>query len=154
MVYVSTHVLRFPDNTIIAWTKDNYHEQGNIIITILLLPLGHISNRNNGESVTMKKLLRNHVKSFFMHWHFLFKITKVHYTWFAPLVTRKCKDISGLFCSLRSLLTRTSIASVLFDRVCVCAETGCVLLCFVSPLGVFGFMHSLTLHHIHHPGRV
>ena len=24
--------------------KDNYHEQGNIIITILLLHLGHISN--------------------------------------------------------------------------------------------------------------
>ena len=44
MVYVFTHVLRFPDNRIIAWTIDNYHEQGNIIITILLLPLGHISN--------------------------------------------------------------------------------------------------------------
>ena len=27
--------------------KDNYHEQGNIIIMLLLLPLGHISNRNN-----------------------------------------------------------------------------------------------------------
>ena len=25
--------------------KDNYHEQGNIIIILLLLPLGHISNR-------------------------------------------------------------------------------------------------------------
>src|SRR4051812_108011 len=25
--------------------KDNYHEQGNIIIMLLLLPLGHISNR-------------------------------------------------------------------------------------------------------------
>src|SRR3954465_14130458 len=24
--------------------KDNYHEQGNIIIMLLLLPLGHISN--------------------------------------------------------------------------------------------------------------
>src|SRR3954466_13672417 len=24
--------------------KDNYHEQGNIIIILLLLPLGHISN--------------------------------------------------------------------------------------------------------------
>ena len=35
----------FPVNTIIAWTIDNYHEQGNIIITILLLPLWHISNR-------------------------------------------------------------------------------------------------------------
>ena len=33
-----------PVNTIIAWTIDNYHEQGNTIITILLLPLGHISN--------------------------------------------------------------------------------------------------------------
>ena len=43
-VYVFTHVLRFPDNTIIAWIKDNYHEQGNIIIILLLLPLGHISN--------------------------------------------------------------------------------------------------------------
>ena len=44
MVYVFTRVLRFPDNTVIAWIKDNYHEQGNIIITLLLLPLGHISN--------------------------------------------------------------------------------------------------------------
>ena len=44
VVYVFTRVLRFPDNTVIAWIKDNYHEQGNIIITILLLPLGHISN--------------------------------------------------------------------------------------------------------------
>ena len=35
-----------PDNTIIAWTIENYHEQGNIIITILLLPLGHISNND------------------------------------------------------------------------------------------------------------
>ena len=25
--------------------KDNYHEQGNIIIILLLLPLGHISNK-------------------------------------------------------------------------------------------------------------
>ena len=31
-------------NTIIAWKIDNYHEEGNII-TILLLPLGHIPNR-------------------------------------------------------------------------------------------------------------
>ena len=44
MVYVFTRVLRFPDNTIIALIKDNYHEQGNIIIILLLLPLGHISN--------------------------------------------------------------------------------------------------------------
>ena len=44
MVYVFTRVLRFPDNTIIAWIKHNYHEQGNIIIILLLLPLGHISN--------------------------------------------------------------------------------------------------------------
>ena len=27
--------------------KDNYHEQGNIIIMLLLLPLGHISNTDN-----------------------------------------------------------------------------------------------------------
>ena len=26
--------------------KDNYHEQGNIIIMLLLLPLGHISNNH------------------------------------------------------------------------------------------------------------
>ena len=44
MVYLFTHVLRFLVNTIIALTIDNYHEQGNTIITILLLPLGHISN--------------------------------------------------------------------------------------------------------------
>ena len=29
--------------------KDNYHEQGNIIITNLLLPLGHISNSQGGR---------------------------------------------------------------------------------------------------------
>ena len=45
MVCVFTRVLRFPDNTVIAWIKDNYREQGNIIITILLLPLGHITNK-------------------------------------------------------------------------------------------------------------
>ena len=36
--------MRFPINTIIAWIINDYHEQGNIIITNLLLPLGHISN--------------------------------------------------------------------------------------------------------------
>ena len=35
----------FPINTIIAWIINDYHEQGNIIIiTNLLLFLGHISN--------------------------------------------------------------------------------------------------------------
>ena len=43
-VYLSTHVFKFPINTIIAWIINDYHEQGNIIITLLLLPLGHISN--------------------------------------------------------------------------------------------------------------
>ena len=43
-VYVSTHVFEFPVNTIIAWRINTYHEQGNMIITILLLPLGHIFN--------------------------------------------------------------------------------------------------------------
>ena len=42
--YVSTHVFEFPINTIIAWIINDYHEQGNMIITKLLLPLGHISN--------------------------------------------------------------------------------------------------------------
>ena len=42
-VYVSTHAFEFPIDTIIAWIIKDYHEQGNIIITILLLPLGHIS---------------------------------------------------------------------------------------------------------------
>ena len=41
---MSTHVSEFPINTIIAWIINDYHEQGNIIITNLLLPLGHISN--------------------------------------------------------------------------------------------------------------
>ena len=50
LVYVFTHVLRFPVDTIIAWIIDNYHEQGNIIITILLLPLGHISNNDSSHS--------------------------------------------------------------------------------------------------------
>ena len=34
----------FPVNTILAWIINDYREQGNIIITNLLLPLGHISN--------------------------------------------------------------------------------------------------------------
>src|SRR4051812_20830256 len=34
----------FPVNTIIAWKINIYHEHGNMIITILLLPLGHNSN--------------------------------------------------------------------------------------------------------------
>ena len=50
MVYVFTHVLRFPVNTIIAWIINDYHEQGNIIITNLLLPLGHISKSKWDES--------------------------------------------------------------------------------------------------------
>ena len=44
-VYVPTHVFEFPINTIIAWIINDYHEQGNIIITNLLFSLGHISNR-------------------------------------------------------------------------------------------------------------
>ena len=48
-VYVFTHVSWFPVNTIIAWIVYNYHEQGYIIIIILLLPLGHISN-NDGTT--------------------------------------------------------------------------------------------------------
>src|ERR1041385_2072928 len=34
----------FPVNTIIAWKINIYHEHGNMIITILLLPLRHNSN--------------------------------------------------------------------------------------------------------------
>ncbi|KAI5019645.1 hypothetical protein ZWY2020_044533 [Hordeum vulgare] len=44
-VYVSTHVFVFPINTIIAWIINDYHERRNRIITNLLLPLGHISNK-------------------------------------------------------------------------------------------------------------
>ena len=44
VVYVSTHVFEFPINTILAWIINDYYEQGNIIITNLLLHLGHISN--------------------------------------------------------------------------------------------------------------
>ena len=54
VVYVFTRVLRFPDNTIIAWIKDIYHEHWNIII-LLLLPLGHISNINSMCSKLEKK---------------------------------------------------------------------------------------------------
>ena len=46
VVYVSTHVFVFPINTIIAWIINDYHELRNIIITNLLLPLGHISNNS------------------------------------------------------------------------------------------------------------
>ena len=56
-----THVLWFPDNTIIAWTIENYHEQGNIIITILLLPLGHISNNDMIGSFPRQKFYFYHL---------------------------------------------------------------------------------------------
>ena len=46
----------FPINTILAWIINDYHEQGNIIITNLLLPLGHISN----NWVIIKVLYRCH----------------------------------------------------------------------------------------------
>ena len=35
----------FPVNTILAWRINIYLEHGNMIIPILLLPLGHISNK-------------------------------------------------------------------------------------------------------------
>ena len=40
----NTHALMFPLNTIIAWDVNIYHKHRDILITILLLPLGHISN--------------------------------------------------------------------------------------------------------------
>ena len=39
-----TQVLMFPVNTIIAWYVNIYHKYEDMIITTLLLPLGHISN--------------------------------------------------------------------------------------------------------------
>ena len=39
-----TQVLMFPVNTIIAWYVNIYHKCEDMIITTLLLPLGHISN--------------------------------------------------------------------------------------------------------------
>ena len=42
-LYIHTCTM-FPINTITAWIINDYHEQRNIIITNLLLPLGHISN--------------------------------------------------------------------------------------------------------------
>ena len=41
----NTQVLMFPVNTIIAWYVNIYHKCEDMIITTLLLPLGHISNR-------------------------------------------------------------------------------------------------------------
>ena len=46
VVYVFTYVFEFPVNTIKAWIINDYHEQGNIIITTLLLPLGQISSND------------------------------------------------------------------------------------------------------------
>ena len=43
-VYVSTHVFKFPVNTILAWIINSYHEQGDMVITSLLLPPRHISS--------------------------------------------------------------------------------------------------------------
>ena len=40
-----SHKYYVSDNTILAWIINDYHEQGNILIINLLLPLGHISNR-------------------------------------------------------------------------------------------------------------
>ena len=40
----NTQVLMFPVNTIIAWYVNIYHKYEDMIITTLLLPLGHISN--------------------------------------------------------------------------------------------------------------
>jgi hypothetical protein len=38
----------FPVNEIIAWGANIYYKHKDIIITILLLPLGYISNRKKG----------------------------------------------------------------------------------------------------------
>ena len=61
VVYVPTHVFEFPINTIIAWIINDYHEQGNIIITNLLLPLGHISNKisEKTQMFSMNNLIIN-----------------------------------------------------------------------------------------------
>ena len=50
----------FPVNTILAWIRNDYHELGNIILTNLLLPLGHISNRCITEQV--KRLAGNEIE--------------------------------------------------------------------------------------------
>lgn len=44
----------FPVNTIIAWKINIYHEHGNMIITILLLPVGYISNTSLFERRVLK----------------------------------------------------------------------------------------------------
>ena len=44
-------------NTIIAWIVNDYHELRNIIITNLLLPLGHISNNSEGWRHQMEALI-------------------------------------------------------------------------------------------------
>src|SRR3954471_16426375 len=46
----------FPVNTIIAWYVNIYHKYEDMIITTLLLPLGHISNRMSTLS-SVKTLL-------------------------------------------------------------------------------------------------
>src|SRR4051812_29428495 len=51
----------FPVNTIIAWYVNIYHKYEDMIITTLLLPLGHISNSNYG------KLEESHVKLLSSH---------------------------------------------------------------------------------------
>lgn len=52
VVYASTHVFKFSVNTILAWIIKFYDEEGNVIITTLLLPLGHISNSITNLSQT------------------------------------------------------------------------------------------------------
>src|SRR3954464_9109950 len=52
----NTQVLMFPVNTIIAWDVSIYHKHKDIIITTLLLPLGHISNKLETECCSESRM--------------------------------------------------------------------------------------------------
>src|SRR4051812_16684690 len=62
----NTQVLMVPVNTIIACYANIYHKHKDIIITILLLPLGHISNSNSHLScpVAARPRLASHLLLF------------------------------------------------------------------------------------------
>src|SRR3954471_22037370 len=59
----------FPVNTIIAWKINIYHEHGNMIITILLLPLGHNSNTRCSRREFGRRRRQASVASQICHWN-------------------------------------------------------------------------------------
>jgi hypothetical protein len=58
----------FPPNTVLEWSINIYHEQWNMIIILLLLPIGHISNMS---AITTFLLVNGVILTFFYNFLFL-----------------------------------------------------------------------------------